>query len=190
MEKATYHMNAYTDASLRGLPNYLGPRMPIPSNLNIGAWRRLLHSYEDRAICDYLEFRWPVGYSAGELPVPTANNHKSALDNPDAVQLFIDKECKASAMLGPFSLPPFQPWCQLSPLMTRPKKGDAGVRVIIDLSFPPGKGVNAGIQKNIYEGQYREYTLPAVSDLADLVKYLGQGCMMLKCDLARAYRQL
>lgn len=78
--EASYHMNTYTDTRLRGLPNYLGPRMPIPSNLNIAKWRLLLHSYADKAICDYLEF----GYSANELPEPTFSNHKSALKNPDA----------------------------------------------------------------------------------------------------------
>lgn len=75
--------------------------MPIPSNLNIVNWRILLHLYADRAICDYLEFGWPVGYNASELPEPTLSNHKSALENPVAVQLFLDKECSAGAMLGP-----------------------------------------------------------------------------------------
>lgn len=72
--------------------------------------------------------------------------------------------------------------------MTRPKKGNGSTRVIIDLSFPVGKGVNAGIMKNIYEGEIAEYTLPPVSDhLSDHLARLDGTAWMWKCDLARTY---
>lgn len=102
-------MNAYCDVRIKGLPNYLGARIPVPSNLNIKAWREALQGYHDSIICEYLEYGWPVGYSACALPESTKTNHKSAVDNPAAVSAFIDKECGERAMLGPFTSPPFEP---------------------------------------------------------------------------------
>lgn len=74
--------------------------------------------------------------------------------------------------------------------MTRPKKESHKRRVIIDLSFPEGRGVNAGIPKNSYEGTDATYSLPTISDLAALVAVAGRGAWLWKVDLERAYRQL
>ena len=94
------------------------------------------------------------------------------------------------AMMGPFNMPPFSPWSQVSPLMTVEKKDSDARRVIIDLSFPAGLSVNAGVPKNFFQGSHRQYTLPTITDLADLVTDLGRGCLMWKADLERAYLQL
>ena len=93
-------------------------------------------------------------------------------------------------MLGPFAAPPFSPWSQVSPLMTVEKKDSGDRRVIIDLSFPIGAGVNAGVPKNFFQGSPKQYSLPSITDLADLIMTAGPGCHMWKADLERAYRQL
>lgn len=93
-------------------------------------------------------------------------------------------------MLGPFSSPPFRPWVQISPMLTRPKKEEGKRRVIVDLSFPEGEGVNAGIPKNVCDGELVNYSLPTVADLGDLIAGAGMGSWLWKVDLERAYRQL
>ena len=45
-----------------GKPNYLVARVPVPSPLNISTWRELLQDYEDKTVCGFLEFGWPVGF--------------------------------------------------------------------------------------------------------------------------------
>ena len=65
-------------------------------------------------------------------------NHARAADSDVHINEFIQKECHLGAMLRPFDTAPFEPWCQVSPLMTRPKKNSSSRRVIIDLSFPVG----------------------------------------------------
>ena len=77
-----------------------------------------------------------------------------------------------------------------SPLNTVPKKNLEDRRVILDLSFPHGKSVNNGIQKSVYLGT--EYTLsnPAIDDFIDIIINKGEGCLMYKKDLRRAYRQI
>ena len=94
------------------------------------------------------------------------------------------------AILGPFEAPPFHPWTQCSPLMTRDKPDGSGKRVIIDLSFPEGASVNDGIQRHDHLGNDAKYTLPTATDLSDLMLERGQGSFMWKSDLSRAYRQL
>ena len=60
----------------------------------------------------------------------------------------------------------------------------------MDLSWPRGASVNAGIRKGFYEGRPCTYTLPNIMDAADRVAALGPGAYMWAADLARAYRQL
>lgn len=60
----------------------------------------------------------------------------------------------------------------------------------MDLSFPENESVNSGIQKNVYEGRVTQYSLPAVTDLTDIMVGQGAGAWLWKCDLERAYRQL
>ena len=40
--------------------NYTGPRIPVPSRLNIPVWRALLQDYEDSVICDFLNLVGPL----------------------------------------------------------------------------------------------------------------------------------
>lgn len=135
-ERAPLHTSIYDQVKNMGVPNYMGARIPIPSGLNIPAWRTVLSEYPDNKICEYLEYGWPINYTATFLPQPTPTNHQSALEFPDHVQEFLDTECRLGAMLGPFDSPPYTPWFQISPMMTRPKKDSHKRRVIVDLSFP------------------------------------------------------
>lgn len=74
--------------------------------------------------------------------------------------------------------------------MTRPKKGSQTRRVIVDLSFPQGAPVNTAIDTTAYLGKDIFYTLPTITDLIAKLQVEGQGALIWKADLARAYRQL
>lgn len=187
---APLHSAIYDAVKGYNVPNYIGARIRVPSELNIQEWRELMKGYGDEKICEFIEFGWPISYTSKRIPTPTWSNHKSATDYPEHVTQFIEKECQLGAMLGPFQEPPFKPWVQVSPMLTRPKKEEGRRRVIIDLSFPEGEGVNAGILKNIYEGEPLQYTLPTVLDMCTEIARAGRGSWLWKCDLERAYRQL
>ena len=94
------------------------------------------------------------------------------------------------AMLGPFHDPPFCPWFQVSSLMTRSKKNLDARRVIIDMSFHPGRGVNAGIARNFYLGMAFNFTLPSVYYPNRSPHVSGPYWVTLVSYLSRAYRQL
>ena len=71
---------------------FTGLRLPVTSRLNIPVWRALLQDYEDRVICDFLEFGWPLGYTNQTLPVFDLRTHRGALTFPSAVQEYISSE--------------------------------------------------------------------------------------------------
>ena len=172
------------------LPNYIGARRPVVSGLKIQAWRTLLHDYHDKQLLDFLEFGWPADFTADLPPIPATDNHKESQDYKTHIKKYIQTELEHGALLGPFDRMPFQPWTQISPLMTRPKRNTDQRRVIVDLSYPGAASVNAGIKRAQYQGQPYTYTLPNILNLADEVTRLGRACYMWSADLARAYRQL
>lgn len=182
-------MHQYLKIRDTRLPNYKIARIPVNSGLNISQWEEALQNYHDFQICEHLKFGWPVGFLKPDPPVSVHVNHKSALDFPDQIQRFIQKELSHDALIGPFSEPPFFPWSRTSPLMTRPKKQSQDRRVIIDLSFPAPLDVNSGIDIRSILGHDTSYTLPTISDLITKLQLEGPGAYIWKADLSRAYRQ-
>ena len=190
VEEASPFLRIYNYVRATNLPNYLGARITIPSAMNCSNWDSALEGYYDSELVNFLRYGWPNGYTAPAPPTPSASNHPSALTFPREIDAFLEKEVRLGAMIGPFKAPPFKEWSQVSPLMTVPKKDSTSRRIIIDLSFPIGFGVNSGISRYYFQGEERHYSLPTINDLAQLVIARGPGCFLWKADLERAYRQL
>lgn len=170
-------------------PNAFTLRLPVPSNLNIPAWRSRLATYSDTHLCDFLEFGWPVGYAIDETPVSSARNHGSALSRPDVIDSYLTRECELGATCGPFSSNPLSNDLTTSPLqIAYSSKGKP--RVVVDLSFPRGSSVNSGIPADTYLGVDFKLRLPGVDALLDIIRLKGRHCHLFKMDLSRAYRQL
>ena len=74
--------------------------------------------------------------------------------------------------------------------MTRDKPGSKHRRVIIDLSWPLGSSVNAGIDKASYMGTDFVLVLPTVDNITDQLKALGRGSHLYKIDISRAFRHI
>lgn len=74
--------------------------------------------------------------------------------------------------------------------MVRPKRNSNKKRVTVDLSYPAGVSVNAGIRKGRFQGQPMTDTMPIIIDLAEEVTRLGTGAFIWCVDLACSSRQL
>ena len=61
---------------------------------------------------------------------------------------------------------------RISPVMTRGKTNAKHRRVIIDLSFPHGQFVNAGVTKDMYLNTPFTLKLPTIDHITDQVKAL------------------
>ena len=110
---------------------------------------------------------------------------QSALLNPSPVQEYLAKECIANRVLGPIP-----PTAASSIHMNRfgviPKRRQPGKwRLILDLSFPPGRSVNDGIPPDLCSLQFT-----TVDNAAQLITRLGRGALLAKIDISHAYRNV
>ena len=63
----------------------------LPTKLNIAAWESYLAGYDD-TLLDYIKFGFPMGYVGPASDTTSLPNHPSAVQFPDQVDLFIEKE--------------------------------------------------------------------------------------------------
>ena len=100
------------------------------------------------------------------------------------------KNVAQGATLGPFDHNPLGDFpIAVSPLNSVPKSETSERRIILDLSFPPGRGVNDGIERNMFLGEAYKLRLSGTDDMVDLIHRKGSGYLLFKRDLSRAFRQ-
>ena len=170
-------------------PNAFGARIVVPSRLNLPAWQAGLTNYHDSDIALFLAHGWPVNYCSSSDPAPFDSNHSSAINFAQTVDNFIDTELSYEATAGPFKHDPLPSRLQTSPLQTV-DKDKTKRRVVLDLSFPPGRSVNDGIPKDTFLDVPFHLTLPRSEDFVNLILSNGPGSFMYKKDLKRVYRQI
>ncbi len=90
----------------------------------------------------------------------------------EAVQAYLDKETKLGAMMGPFPVQPFT-WITVSPMLCRDKDNGTAKRVIVDLSYPAGKSVNDGLDKDDFLWASIDLSLPSALSLKQRIRELG-----------------
>ena len=111
-----------------------------------------------------------------------SQNLKRTKDNPTSVTEKLSKELTAGRIVGPFDVPPFDPF-RVSPLGIIPKKSPGEFRLIHHLSYPAGSSVNDGIPKELATMRYA-----TIDDAIRLIKSLGKGCFLAKTDIKSAFR--
>ncbi|XP_068748893.1 uncharacterized protein [Montipora capricornis] len=104
------------------------------------------------------------------------------MENPEAVDITLDKELSAHRLAGPFPDPPFEPF-HISPLGVVPKRTPGEYRLIHHLSFPKGTSVNSGISCEDSSVQYA-----TIQDAIRFVKSVGKNCFLAKTDIKNAFR--
>ena len=107
---------------------------------------------------------------------------KSANENPQVVQDYLDKEVKLGRVGGPFDDPPF-PNMQCHPIGVVPKKEPGKWRTILHLSYPEGDSVNDFIPKEDFSLSY-----VTVDTAIAINKKLGPGSLLSKVDIESTFR--
>lgn len=179
----------YNTVKALGLPNSLGAKVPLQSSLKLLNWRELArhHSLEEWLL-PMLEYGFPLQYSG---PAPTNNhitNHTSVLEFPLHVSKYIRKELAEGALAGPYDHHPFPDAQYTNPIMSRPKGTSNDRRIIVDLAFPEGHGVNAHVVKNCVYGQPLQHELPTTQHAVDMARALDLNLVVAVVDIERAYR--
>lgn len=186
---AVPELSVYSVCKDAATHNMLGPRVPIITTNNIDAWRDISIGHKDDSwLLDAILYGFPMQYRGPPLYNPYVPNHPSAANFKQYVQDYIQKECRLGAIIGPFDSPPFVPWCNVAPMMSREKPNKVDRRIIVDLSFPHGNGPNHFIQKNSVFGCSVSHTLPSVNDAINIITTLEYNVLLCSVDIARAYR--
>ena len=141
--------------------------------------------YHDHNICSLLWFGLPINGEVAPVGDRVVKNHSGTTQFARHIDQYLKKEIALGAVLGPFKSNPFPADCIISPLNSTPKKDSQERRVILDLSFPKGKGtsVNAHIDAELYGDMPMNLTYPGVDDFIRLIHRAGLGCHMFKRDL-------
>ena len=105
----------YDRVRMSATPNYRGCNIPVPSGLNIQAWRPRAGFIKDKSLIDMLECGFPTGFTGNTVPRQNLLNHGSGVRYPADISKFLEKECRLGAMMGPFTAPPFREWNRLNP---------------------------------------------------------------------------
>ena len=148
-------------------------RSPFP----VDTWRHYLQGHPDKEfssqLLKYIQEGVPLGYT-GPDKSQVSPNWPSTIQHRDAVQETINTDISRGRKAGPYPVPPFQHYVG-SPMGAFTKKHSTKVRVIHDLSWPPGRSVNDYIDSNWCTLQYI-----SVQDAVKYVKQYGPGTLMSK----------
>jgi len=123
-------------------------------------------------------FRGPRSYRCSQ-------NWQSSRDHAAAVSKSIAKDLSLGRKLGPFSVPPFINFVGSPMGAFLKKRSSTKVRVIHDLSWPPGSSVNDHISAELFSLQYM-----SVDDVANVIKDIGRGALLAKLDLSDAFHHI
>ena len=180
--------DAHLLVAATGCPNYKVARVKVPTDLNIDNWRALCVNYHDKLLLEYLEYGFPLCVNRDAFVFNEhIVNHPSAVQFPDDIDTYFDKELQNRAIVGPCQDFPFQ--VHYSPILSRPKPDDTR-RVIVNLSHPWGRAVNDHISNEVYDDVPYILKYPSVEDIVDAVDHLGGDVMLSKIDVSRAFRNL
>ena len=136
---------------------------------------------------DLLEFGFPLDFDRSLRLISVEDNHKSAKNYEEHVNHYLQEELDHGAILGPFKNKPIN--LHVSSFMTRDKPDSQWHRTIVDLSWPGGASVNAGVQKDIYLNSKFALNYPSVDKIVDRILQLGPGSLIYKIDISHAFRQ-
>ena len=129
--------------------NFKQCQVAIRPQLNPDAWDELLQGYWDSQLPLLIRFGFPLDFDRSTPLESHLENHTSAKNYPAKVRAYLEEEKSYKAVLGPFDAPPLAN-LHTHPFMTREKSNAKNRRVIVDLSFPQGRSVNAGSAQDIY----------------------------------------
>lgn len=159
--------------------------------LNVPVWQSIATGHHDDAyVLDGIKFGFPLHYTGPALYRENRDAHSSAQQHWSHVSKYVEVELRNRALLGPYDSQPFDPWTNISPIMTRPKAEPNNRRIIVDLSFPEADNVNAYIHKNIILGAFHEHRLPTVCDTVRVIEDMGFCAKLATLDDERAYRNV
>ena len=139
------------------------------------------HAFVSR-ILEFCNNGVSIGYQ-GPRGFRDCSNWPSAQVFHDEIDKIIQNDINKGRKLGPFKTPPTENFVA-SP-MGAFRKRSGKIRVIQDLSWPPGASINDHISSDDYSVSYI-----SVDDIIRRIKLYGPHTMMAKLDLSDAFKYI
>ena len=163
--------------------------LEIVTPLVAQAWEDALAKHPDKEFRHYviqgIRQGFHIGFDGTGCRAKGAErNMQSAMVNPGPVEEYLKEEA------GTGRVSELNPSEDQGIVVNRfgviPKRGQAGRwRLILDLSYPPGRSVNDGISRELSSLHY-----VSVDTAIQRVLELGAGALLAKIDIAQAYRNV
>ena len=157
-----FYINTHAIVRTSGVSNFKASRIPVHICLGVQVWKSKLQEYTDSQLVELLKFRFSLGYEREFLLASLVQNHRSALEFPEAVGTYLTSEIKQDRILGPFQGNPLGTSLTIFALNPVPKKDSSDRRFISDLSFPKTLFLSSGIYKDRYLNELVELLYPSV----------------------------
>ena len=181
--------DAHTSVERVGVPNPItGAPTVIRAHpiLHYDALESGLSSHPDRAfvarLLEYTRHGVPIGYKGLRSP-RECSNWPSLEPFSDEISRIINNDVHLGRKAGPFQYPPFDNFVG-SPMGAFSKRSGK-IRLIHDLSWPPGESVNDHISPEEYSLQYM-----SMDDLVQRITSYGTGTLLGKLDIADAFKHI
>ena len=156
----------------------------VATPLHVPAWASALDEHPDANFRQYivngLTYGFRIGFDRRQLLGSVRRNIPSAETHPAVVGEYLTREADAGRIIGPLEVTGLH----VNRIGVIPKGHTPGKwRLITDLSFPPGRSVNDGIDPGLCSMSYI-----TVDTVAKKLASLGPGALMAKVDVESAYR--
>ena len=130
------------------------------------------------------------GFLTGVNDVPKdcfeCKNLLSTLKYPEDVSRLISVELEKGYIIGPYDNPPFKTF-RISPIGIVEGKYSKKKRLILDLSAPHNNCDHASINDLIDKDEF-SLTYVRIDDAVKIIKQLGRGSLLCKCDITDAFK--
>ena len=164
----------------------------VRTPLVVAEWASALQAHPDRAFVyvmslrgnEGLSYGFRIGFNRDTDLRPASSNMHSANLHPTVITKYLQGEISLGHLLGPFPPAFAPPELQINRFGVIPKGHKTGKwRLITDLSFPPGRSVNDGVDPEL-----SSLTYTTVVEVATIITSLGRAALMAKVDVESAYR--
>ena len=160
---------------------------PVSSPLNYTAWEEGLRSHPDREYVNNLLhdiiYGVSIGYS-GPRSCRISKNWPSSVTFKTEIMNSINDDISMGRIVGPVASPMFDNFVG-SPLGAFQKVRSNKIRIIHDLSWPPGQSINEHISKEDYTMEFIKF-----DDITHNLQVCNKPIFMSKLDVRDAYKYI
>ena len=163
-------------------------KVSLPPILNRHAFEVGLSSYHDRTFVTHILNCIDNGVNIGFTGLRTfrcSPNWSSCNVFHSDVYNSIQSDVALGRKLGPFPCPPTSTFMGSPMGAFAKRRNPEKVRVIHDLSWPPGQSVNDFIDKDKFSVQYM-----SIDNVVSHIQHVGQSALLAKLDLSDAFHHI